>query len=62
MLQLSLFIAQARLFSSGERHFSAFDLPSIDYPTATFERVHMRGAFGAHFPRDPGAAEGIWLF
>jgi hypothetical protein len=32
MLQLSPFIALARFFSSGERHFSAFDLPSIDYP------------------------------
>jgi len=31
MLQLSPFIAQASLFNSGERHFSAFDLP-IDYP------------------------------
>jgi hypothetical protein len=59
MLQLSLFIAQARLFGSAECHLSAIDLPSIDYSPRHLI-ASTRAAHVAHSsPSHPGAAEGI---
>jgi hypothetical protein len=62
MLQLSPFIAQARLFSSAERHFNALDRLSIDYSPRHLS-ASTRAAHVAHTsPSHPGAAEGKRLF
>jgi hypothetical protein len=59
MLQLSPFIAQARLFSSAEYHSSASDPPSIDYSSrqlSAFTRAaHVERLLPQTIPAPPRA-------
>jgi hypothetical protein len=59
MLQLSLFIAQTRLFSSAEYHSSASDYPSIDYSSrhlSAFTRAaHVERLLPQAIPASPRA-------